>query len=61
MTDQEAVEPQVAHELRGMARYYKAKADRLQSQVDRIGTAYCQAETDHDFSEQVFEILQENE
>lgn len=44
-----------------MEKFYKAKAERLQSQINRIGDAYCKAETDHDFSEQVFEILQEEQ
>lgn len=42
-----------------MTKFYKEKAERLQSQIDRIGRAYCEAWTDHDFSETVYEILNE--
>lgn len=42
-----------------MEKYYKAKAERLQSQIDRIGKAYCEAPTDYDFAETVYQILQE--
>lgn len=42
-----------------MDKYWKAKAERLQSQVDRIGKAYCHAPTDEEFAEIVYQILQE--
>lgn len=44
---------------KAMEKFWEAKAKILQSQIDRIGDAYCKAETDHDFSEAVFLILQE--
>ncbi|WP_371666026.1 hypothetical protein OG306_33405 [Streptomyces sp. NBC_01241] len=44
-----------------MKDYYKAKAERLQSQIDRIRDAYTKAETDYDFSEQVYAILTEDQ
>lgn len=44
-----------------MAKYYKAKAERLQLQIDRIGRAYCDAPTNDDFAETVFQILSEEE
>jgi hypothetical protein len=44
-----------------MKEFYKEKAKRLQSQIDRIGKAYCDAPTDHDFAETVYQILQEDE
>src|SRR5690606_41816262 len=42
-----------------MEKYNKAKAERLQSQIDRIGKAYCEAPTYYDFAETVYQILQE--
>jgi hypothetical protein len=43
-----------------MKEFYKAKAERLQSQIDRIGKAYCDAPTNEEFAEAVYQILQED-
>jgi len=43
-----------------LTEYFKVKAERLQSQLDRIGKAYCDAPTDYDFAETVYQILQED-
>ena len=40
-----------------MEKFYKAKAERLQAQIDLIGKAYCEAPTDHDFAVTVYQIL----
>lgn len=42
-----------------MKEFYKAKAERLQSQIDRIGKAYCDEPTSEHFEEAVYQILTE--
>jgi hypothetical protein len=44
-----------------MKEFYKAKAERLQSQINRIGFAYSEAKTYEEFSDTVYDILMEDE
>jgi hypothetical protein len=40
-----------------MKEFYKAKAERVQEQMDRLVQAYTVTETDHEFSETAYAIL----
>ncbi|MEU9259022.1 hypothetical protein AB0D68_11115 [Streptomyces sp. NPDC048212] len=44
-----------------MGRYWKAKAERLQSQMDRITQAFIDSETDEGFSERAYQIIMEDD